>query len=142
MRIVKICSLAMALAFAGMMVSSAASAAPARSASPAWALQNQQPATPQHATPQQSNPDQSAQQPQASPNDQGPAASAQLFVGKITQQSGQYVLYVAASRTTYQLDDQAKAKQFVGQDVKVQGVLDASSNTIKVSDIQPASSSQ
>ncbi|MGH9450525.1 MAG: DUF5818 domain-containing protein [Terriglobia bacterium] len=137
MRIVKICSLAMALAFAGMMVSSAASAAPARNASPAWALQNQQP-----ATPQQSNPDQSAQQPQASPNGQGPAASAQLFVGKINQQSGQYVLYVAASRTTYQLDDQAKAKQFVGQDVKVQGVLDASSNTIKVSDIQPASSSQ
>ncbi|MGH9440066.1 MAG: DUF5818 domain-containing protein [Terriglobia bacterium] len=52
------------------------------------------------------------------------------------------MLYVAASRTTYKLDDQAKAKQFNGQDVKVQGVLDASSNTIKVADIQPASAAQ
>ena len=141
MRTIKVCALVMTLAFAGMMISSTASAASARSRSTAWTLQDQQPATPQQATPQQPAQDQSTPQ-EAAPNAQGQEPTAQLFAGKITQQNGEYVLYVAASKTTYKLDDQAKAKQFNGQDVKVQGVLDASSNTIKVADIQPASAAQ
>jgi hypothetical protein len=40
---------------------------------------------------------------------------------------------------TYQLDDQAKAKQFAGKQVNVSGTLDKSTGKIRVSDIQPAS---
>jgi hypothetical protein len=36
------------------------------------------------------------------------------------------------------LDDQEKAKQFDGQNVKVTGTLDVATFTIHVSDIQPA----
>ena len=39
----------------------------------------------------------------------------------------------------YQLDDQQKAKRFVGQQVKVSGSLDTNTSTIRVSDISPAS---
>jgi hypothetical protein len=49
----------------------------------------------------------------------------------------QYVL--KTDTATYQLDDQAKAKRFSGKQVTVNGTLDQSSSTIKVSDIQPAS---
>jgi len=41
--------------------------------------------------------------------------------------------------TTYQLDDQAKAKQFVGKHVNVSGSLDRSTSIIRVTDIQPTS---
>lgn len=49
-----------------------------------------------------------------------------------------FVLYDAASKTTYQLDDQTKPKDFAGQKVKVTGTLDSSSNTIHVEGIAPA----
>ncbi len=39
---------------------------------------------------------------------------------------------------TYQLDDQARAKEYEGKQVQVVGNLDASSNTIKVQDIKGA----
>ena len=35
-------------------------------------------------------------------------------------------------------DDQDKAKQFEGKDVKVEGTLDVATNTIRVSNILPA----
>ena len=50
---------------------------------------------------------------------------------------GKYVL--KTSDMNYQLDDQEKAKQFVGQQVKVNGTLDTSTSTIHISDISPIS---
>lgn len=50
---------------------------------------------------------------------------------------GKYVLYDAASKKVYQLDDQAKPQQFAGQNVKVTGTLDK--DTIHVTDIAPGS---
>jgi Protein of unknown function (DUF5818) len=41
--------------------------------------------------------------------------------------------------TTYQLDDQQKAKKFAGKEVKVVGSLDTSSNTIHVENIDLSS---
>jgi hypothetical protein len=38
---------------------------------------------------------------------------------------------------SYQLDDQDKAKQFVGQQVKINGSLDSSTSMIHISDISP-----
>ena len=40
------------------------------------------------------------------------------------------------NKTTYKLDDQEKAKQYVGKNVKVTGTLDAATNTIHVAAIE------
>jgi hypothetical protein len=50
-----------------------------------------------------------------------------------------FVLYDAASKTVYELDDQQKPMQFAGDKVKVMGTLDKTTNTIHVTDIKPAS---
>lgn len=164
MKAIKICAVALALGFATMMVSATSSSALAASGS-AWAHQTQtapqtqgttpqQPpesATPQtqqnpyHSMPNQEQPNQTepgqqnpnATTPQAEPNTQGEQA-AQFFVGKVKKQHGEYVLYVPVSRTTYKLSNQSEAEQFKGKNVKVQGTLDSSSNTINVTSIQPA----
>ncbi|HKF24269.1 MAG TPA: DUF5818 domain-containing protein [Candidatus Angelobacter sp.] len=49
-----------------------------------------------------------------------------------------YVLYDKAHKKVYQLDDQTKPAQFAGDKVTVKGTLDASTDTIKVSDIEAA----
>src|ERR1700691_3512251 len=41
-----------------------------------------------------------------------------------------FVLYDAASKTVYELDDQQKPMQFAGDKVKVMGTLDKATNTI------------
>jgi|SRR5271166_2381807 len=83
---------------------------------------------------------QDSQQP-SSPSTSQDASSTQphgsSFQGKVVKASGKYVL--KTSDMSYQLDDQDKAKQFVGQQVKVTGSLDSSTSTIHVSDISPAS---
>ena len=50
---------------------------------------------------------------------------------------GKYVLYDGASKTSYQLDPQDKAKDFAGQKVKVTGTSDG--GVIHVKSIEPAS---
>ena len=65
-------------------------------------------------------------------NSQGTA-----FTGTVVKAGGKYVL--KTSDMSYQLDDQDKAKQFVGQQVKVNGSLDSNTSTIHVSDIAPMS---
>jgi hypothetical protein len=49
---------------------------------------------------------------------------------------GKYVLYDAATKAVYQLDDQAKAKEFSGQKVTVMG--SKSGKSIHVSSIKPS----
>jgi Protein of unknown function (DUF5818) len=51
-----------------------------------------------------------------------------------------YVLYNAATKTTYQLDDQKTPEQFAGEKVSVNGSLDAATNTIHVEKIMAATS--
>jgi uncharacterized protein YdeI (BOF family) len=87
-----------------------------------------------------------AQDPGQQPTAQQPAhpggqeQQAQTFNGKIAKSHDGYVLRDEANKVSYKLDDQDKAKQFEGKDVKVTGTLDAASNTIHVSDIQATSS--
>jgi Protein of unknown function (DUF5818) len=76
-------------------------------------------------------PDQNAQATPAS-------ADKPSFIGKIVKSGGKLVLADAASNTTYQLDDQKKAHEFLNQSVRVTGVLDAATGTIRVSTIGPA----
>ena len=66
------------------------------------------------------------------------SADAKTFTGKIVKAAGKLVLKDSVSNATYMLDDQDKAKQFVGQSVKVTGTLDAASGLIRVTSIEPA----
>lgn len=50
-----------------------------------------------------------------------------------------FVLYNPARKTAYVLDDQSQAKEFAGQNVKVEGTLDRSTHTIHVDKIAGAS---
>lgn len=52
---------------------------------------------------------------------------------------GKYVLFDAEKKTTYQLDDQNKAKEFSGQKVTVTGTYDKATQTLHVTDIKPGS---
>lgn len=79
---------------------------------------------------QQATQDQQQQMPSST-------ADAKTFTGKIVQASGKLVLRDTVSNATYQLDDQNKAKQFVGKDVKVTGTLDEASGLIRVTAIEP-----
>lgn len=67
------------------------------------------------------------------------ASDPQTFSGKIAKAGGKYVLRDTADKGMYILDDQDKAKQFEGQEVKVSGTLDAQTKTIHVSSITPGS---
>ena len=52
---------------------------------------------------------------------------------------GKYVLFDAAKKMTYQIDDQKKAEKFAGAKVKVTGTFDEATKTIHASDIKPGS---
>jgi Protein of unknown function (DUF5818) len=80
-----------------------------------------------------SSPDASSQQPMP-PDTQAP--TEKIFSGKVVKSGDKLVL--KASGITYQLDDQQKVQDFLNKNVKVTGVLDASTGTIRVSAIDPA----
>jgi Protein of unknown function (DUF5818) len=65
---------------------------------------------------------------------------AQTFLGQVVKaKNGQYALLVDKDAGKgYYLDDQEKAGQYNGQNVKVTGTLDVASSTIHIADIQPA----
>ena len=68
------------------------------------------------------------------PND---AMTKAMCTKNCIKMGGKYVLYDAASKKVYQLDDQTKPEQFAGQNVKVTGTL--SKDTIHVTSIEPGS---
>ncbi len=70
------------------------------------------------------------------PDDQG-TASVNRFTGKIVKSGNKFVLAASDNLTTYQLDDQQKAQDFLNKKVRVTGSLDASTGTIRVSAIDP-----
>ena len=57
----------------------------------------------------------------------------------VKKMDSKYVLFNAASKAVYQLDDQTKPEQFAGQNVKITGTLDKATKTIHVTDITAAS---
>lgn len=64
---------------------------------------------------------------------------AKAFSGRIVKENGDLVLKDPVTKVSYKLSDSSKAKQYVGKQVKVNGKLDMSSNTIQVDSIEPAS---
>ena len=79
-----------------------------------------------------------SQEPSAPPADQNADQSnEETFTGVITKSGDQFVLSDPLSKTSYQLDDQRKAQELVNRNVRVTGVLDPSTGTIRVSAIDP-----
>jgi uncharacterized protein YdeI (BOF family) len=78
----------------------------------------------------------SGQQPVAQHPNDGQSQEAAPISGTIVKEKGQYVLKDAASGASYKLDDQEKAKQFEGKQVKVTGKLDPTTNQIHVENIE------
>ena len=79
-----------------------------------------------------------AQDQMQQPDNQKPAPETKTFAGKIVKTGNVLVLSDQTGKKTYQLDDQQKAQGFVNQDVKVTGILDASTGTIRVTSIDPS----
>jgi hypothetical protein len=88
----------------------------------------------QQAAPTQ---DQASSQQQQQPTDAQSQQSARAFQGKIARAGDKLVLQESSTQTAYQLDDQNKAKQFEGKNVKVMATMDASTNTLHILNITP-----
>ena len=91
---------------------------------------------PAPATPHQA---QSSAQPQEA---QMPASGdvttheAKTFTGHVVKENGELVLKDPVTKVSYKLDDPAKAKHYLGKQVKVTGKLDMNSNTIQIASIE------
>lgn len=103
---------------------------------------------PSQASPTAQSP--SSQSPSAqSPSTTSPSSSsasssaasseASSFNGTVVKSGDKYVLK-SDTGATYQIDDQDKAKQFEGKQVKVNGSLDKTTSMLHVTDISPAES--
>ncbi len=57
--------------------------------------------------------------------------------GKILKSGDKFVLQDSIGESTYQLDDQQRAKDFEGMNVKVTGAIDKVSKSIRVTKIEP-----
>lgn len=64
---------------------------------------------------------------------------ALVFTGRVIRMNAQFVLNDPTTKVTYKLNDQSKAKQYLGRKVKVTGKLEMRSNTIQIAHIEPLS---
>jgi uncharacterized protein DUF5818 len=69
--------------------------------------------------------------------DRNAATEAKTFKGKILKSGDKFVLADSANKVIYQLDDQQKAEPFLNKSVKVTGVVDGTSDMIRVTAIDP-----
>ncbi len=106
--------------------------------------QSAQPGTQQPSSDMQNGQQTSTDQQSAQPSTPSQDSSSSMqntqgssFTGTVVKAAGKYVL--KTSDMNYQLDDQDKAKQFVDQQVKINGTLDSSTSMIHISDISPLS---
>ena len=91
---------------------------------------------PETAPAQNSQPTSSGSQ---TPQSTASQEDTQTLTGTIVSVKDRCVLRAATGSTTYDLDNQAKAKQFEGKQVKVVGKVDSATNTIHVESIEPLS---
>ena len=83
------------------------------------------------------SPDRPIQQPDMQPTKAAKQEqpSAPAFVGTITKDGAEYVLKVSRN-SAYQLDDQNRAKQYEGKQVKIAGTLDADGKSLHITGIE------
>jgi hypothetical protein len=111
-------------------------AAPAEIIGPplvAWSVLQKPRPIPEPLPPPDNRTDQSQAGQPADSQPQQP--SAQTFTGTIAKDSGKYVLKVSEN-TAYQIDDQDKARDYEGKQVRVAGRLDAKNNVLHVASIE------
>ena len=84
-------------------------------------------------------PGQTGSTPQQEADTANAHQSARSFEGRIAKSGGQLVLEDRAAQTSYKLDDQDKARKYLGKNVRVMATMDARSNLLHVIDIVPAS---
>jgi Protein of unknown function (DUF5818) len=99
---------------------------------------------PARATPHQAQPSAVPQSPQQEHDAPVPSSDAQTqealaFTGRVAKEQGQLVLKDPVTKMNYQLDGQAKAKPYLGKQVKITGKLEMRSNTIHIDSIEPVS---
>ena len=91
-------------------------------------------------------PQQEPNEPAANPSrnePQMPAAGsdvtqdAKTFTGRVMKENGKIVLKDPVTKTSYQIDDAAKVKAYMGKEIKVIGKLDMNSNMIHVESVEP-----
>jgi hypothetical protein len=75
----------------------------------------------------------------AAPGTDAQTQDALAFSGRVMKEQGQLVLKDPVTKMSYQLDDQAKAKPYLGKQVKITGKLEMKSNTIHIEGIEPLS---
>src|SRR5437773_10738916 len=92
--------------------------------------------SPAQTSPAQTSPSTSDQSGAAQGSAPGSSQAAESYTGTVVKSGDKYVLKTDTG--TYQIDDQDKAKQFGGKQVKVSGNLDKAKNTLHVTDIQVA----
>jgi hypothetical protein len=66
------------------------------------------------------------------------SAEGKVCALKCVEKGAKLVLVSSADKKTFALDNQEKAKEHVGVEVKVTGTLDKASQSIKVESIEPA----
>ena len=54
----------------------------------------------------------------------------------VSMMNGKFTLYDAATKTTYELNDQDKAKEFAGQKGTIEGTLDSTTKILTVAKIE------
>jgi Protein of unknown function (DUF5818) len=91
---------------------------------------------PAPATPHQA--ESSAQQQEAQMPASGDATTHEpkTFTGHVVKENRELVLKDPVTKVSYKLDDPAKAKPYIGKQVKVTGKLDMNSNTIQIASIE------
>jgi uncharacterized protein YdeI (BOF family) len=92
---------------------------------------------PAPATPRQ--PQAAGQQPneaQMPASGDATTREAKTFTGHIVKENGELVLKDPVTKVSYKLNDAAKARQYIGKQVKVTGKLDMDSNTILIESIE------
>src|SRR5438034_5600719 len=92
--------------------------------------------SPAQTSPAQTSPSTSDQSGAAQGSAPGSSQAAESYTGTVVKSGDKYVLKTDTG--TYQIDDQDKAKQFEGKQVKVSGNLDKATSTLHVTDIQAA----
>jgi predicted RNA-binding protein len=101
---------------------------------PLHAQQADQDAAP--ASPHQPEATQQQNEAQMPASGDATTQEAKTFTGRILKENGDLVLKDLVTKVSYKLDDAAKAKQYMGKQVKVTGKLDMNTNTIQIENIE------
>lgn len=102
---------------------------------PATPHQKQEPSAPARPSTQQQSPA-TPDQKTIVTNSNNESQDALAFTGRVVEKRGVLVLSDPVTKMTYQLDDLAKAKPYVGKQVKIVGKLEMKSNTIHIDSVE------